>query len=135
MRTYGNERPRTDPVGEKAKSKRKILLIATGGTIASKPTESGLQPGISSAELLECVPEASEIGDVNAEQLMNLDSTNMDDRHWRAIAAEIEAQYSQYDGFVITHGTDTMAYTAAALSYLIQQSPKPIVMTGSQQSI
>ena len=135
MRMHDSHKTQTDPVRETPQKKRKILLIATGGTIASKPTESGLQPGISSAELLECVPEASEIGDITAEQLMNLDSTNMDDRHWRAIAAEIEAQYNQYDGFVITHGTDTMAYTAAALSYLIQQSPKPIVMTGSQQSI
>ena len=115
--------------------KKKILLIATGGTIASKVTDTGLQPGITSRELLECVPEASEIGDITAEQLMNLDSTNMDHRHWQAIAARVEERYAGYDGFVITHGTDTMAYTAAALSYLIQNSPKPIIITGSQKSI
>ena len=115
--------------------RKKILLIATGGTIASKPTDMGLQPGITSGELLECVPEASEIGDITAEQLMNLDSTNIDHRHWLAIAARIEERYADYDGFVITHGTDTMAYTAAALSYLIQGSRKPVVLTGSQKSI
>ena len=119
----------------KSRMRKKILLIATGGTIASRATETGLQPLIDSEALLECVPEASEIGDIETEQLMNLDSTNMNDRHWRQIAARIEERYNDYDGFVITHGTDTMAYTAAALSYLIQMSPRPIVMTGSQKSI
>lgn len=72
---------------------------------------------------------------VETVQLMNLDSTNVGPSHWLSIARAIEAQYWDYDGFVVTHGTDTMAYTAAALSYLIQRSPKPIVLTGSQRSI
>ena len=66
---------------------------------------------------------------------MNLDSTNVGPSHWLSIARAIEAQYWDYDGFVVTHGTDTMAYTAAALSYLIQDSPKPIVITGAQKPI
>ena len=66
---------------------------------------------------------------------MNIDSTNMQPKHWLTIASEIEKNYEQYDGFVITHGTDTMAYTAAALSYLIQNSPKPVVITGAQKPI
>ncbi len=114
---------------------KRILLIATGGTIASKPTGEGLAPGIDSRELLECVPEAADIGVITAEQLFNLDSSEVYARHWLAMAAHIEERYDDYDGFVITHGTDTMAYTAAALSYLIQYSPKPIVITGSQKSI
>jgi L-asparaginase len=67
--------------------------------------------------------------------LFSLDSTNISRDHWLAIARTIEERYGQYDGFVITHGTDTMAYSAAALSYLIQNSPKPIVLTGSQRPI
>lgn len=114
---------------------KRILLIATGGTIASKPSDSGLTPGIDSRELLECVPEAAAICRITAEQLCNLDSTNMDAAHWLRMAAFIEQHYEAYDGFVITHGTDTMAFTAAALSYLIQDSPKPVVITGSQKSI
>lgn len=114
---------------------KKILLIATGGTIASKPTENGLAPQITSEELLGFVPEIAELCTVDALGLMNIDSTNITCRHWLAIADKIEQCYDAYDGFVITHGTDTMAYTAASLSYLIQQSPKPIVLTGSQRSI
>ena len=66
-------------------------------------------------------------------QLMNIDSTNMRPRLWQLMSDTIIEHYNDYDGFVILHGTDTMAYTAAALSYLIQDSPKPIVLTGSQK--
>lgn len=110
-------------------------MISTGGTIASKQSEEGLQPGITSEEILQCVPEAAEICNITAEQLFSLDSTNVKVEHWLAIARHVEENYEKYDGFVITHGTDTMAYTAAALSYLIQNSPKPIAITGSQKSI
>ena len=112
-----------------------LLLIATGGTIASKSSGDGLTPGITSEELLACVPEAAEICRITAHQIFNLDSTNLQPKHWLEIAGFIHRCYAQYDGFVITHGTDTMAYTAAALSYLIQNSPKPITITGSQKSI
>ena len=112
-----------------------ILLLATGGTIASKPSQEGLTPGIDSAALIQCVPEAADICRITAEQLFALDSTEVHAAHWLAMAGEIEKRYEDYDGFVITHGTDTMAYTAAALSYLIQYSPKPVLITGSQRSI
>lgn len=114
---------------------KKILLIATGGTIASKPTAAGLAPQISSDEILRSVPEAAAFCEIDAVQLLNLDSTNINYRHWLQIASCIQQHYARYDGFVITHGTDTMAYSLAALSYLIQNSPKPIVFTGSQKSI
>ena len=114
--------------------KKKILMIATGGTIASKETEEGLAPALSSRELLDCVPEVGEVCEVHAVQPFNLDSTNVYSVHWLAIARIIEESYAAYDGFVVTHGTDTMAYTAAALSYLIQGADKPIVLTGSQRS-
>lgn len=114
---------------------KQILLIATGGTIASKHSDSGLKPLISSTELLSYVPSAREFCRADALQLFNIDSTNIQPEHWLSMAGAVESRYDQYDGFVICHGTDTMAYTAAALSYLIQNSPKPIVITGSQKPI
>ena len=96
---------------------RTILLIATGGTIASRPTAAGgLAPAITSQELLSCVPELAEFCRIDAIQLYNLDSTNMGPEQWQGIAAAVQENYDRYDGFVITHGTDTMGYTAAALS-------------------
>ncbi len=112
-----------------------ILLIATGGTIASKPTEAGLAPRISPEELLSYVPEIAGVAKVDAVQPFHLDSTNIYSKHWLELAGIIAREYDRYDGFVVTHGTDTMAYTAAALSYLVQDSPKPVVLTGSQKSV
>ena len=114
---------------------RRILMIATGGTIASREGVCGLSPAITSEEILQHVPEVADFCQVDAIQLMNLDSTNIGPEHWLRISRAIEENYPRYHGFVVTHGTDTMAYTAAALSYLIQDSPKPIVITGSQKSI
>ena len=115
---------------------KRILVIATGGTIASLPNEDGtgsLAPALTGAELVARVPLVEELCRIDVVQPMNIDSTNMRPSGWLAIAAEIERAYDDYDGFVVLHGTDTMAYTAAALSYLVQDSPKPIVLTGSQQ--
>jgi L-asparaginase len=114
---------------------KRILLIATGGTIATQETAQGLTPALDSASLLGAIPEIAGICKADALQLILLDSTNINYNHWLRIASCIRSNYALYDGFVITHGTDTMAYTAAALSYLIAQSPKPIVITGAQQSI
>ena len=114
---------------------KKILLIGTGGTIASEVTESGLAPELTSAELLARIPAISGICDVDCIQILNLDSTDIGPRHWMMMARCIRERYDDYDGFVLTHGTDTMAYTAAALSYLVQGSPKPILLTGAQKPI
>jgi len=111
---------------------KKILLIATGGTIASIKSDEGLLPGVMANQLLEDVPEIKEICEVDCLQPINLDSTNVRPGHWLLLESIIENNYDKYDGFVITHGTDTMAYTAAALSYLVQNSIKPIVITGAQ---
>lgn len=113
---------------------KKILMIATGGTIASKNMGEGLAPAITSTELIDCVPEIAEVCCVHTIQPFNLDSTDVYYKHWLMLVELIEKHYDTYDGFVITHGTDTMAYTAAALSYLVQNSKKPIVLTGSQKS-
>ena len=112
-----------------------ILMIATGGTIASKATADGLTPQLTSKELLAEVPELEQLCRIDTVQLMNRDSTNINSRDWLQMAACVRAHYDAYDGFVLTHGTDTMAYTAAALSYLIQNNAKPVVITGSQKSI
>ena len=114
---------------------KNILLIATGGTIASKRTEAGLTPAITPEELLSSVPELASLANISTIQLFNLDSTNMSYTQWIQLAQCIQDNYESYDGFVIAHGTDTMAYGASALSYLIQNSPKPIVLTGAQRSI
>ena len=114
---------------------KKLLLIATGGTIASRKTTEGLAPKICPAEILSYVPEYSTFCEVDAVQILNLDSTNIQPEDWVMMTEAIEENYHKYDGFVISHGTDTMAYTAAALSYLIQNSYKPIVLTGAQKPI
>lgn len=115
--------------------KKKILLIATGGTIASKRSDNGLKPQITPEELLEFIPQVQEICEIEAIQLLNLDSSNMEPVHWKQMVRAIKEHYETYDGFVIAHGTDTMAYTAAALSYMIQNTGKPIVITGAQKPI
>ena len=111
---------------------KNILLITTGGTIASSQSECGLTPSLASEQLLSHVPEVTKICRVSTVQLYNLDSTNMRPEYWLEVAKYIRGVYDEYDGFVITHGTDTMAYAAAMLHYLIQNSKKPIVLTGAQ---
>ena len=112
-----------------------ILMIGTGGTIASEMSPDGLTPEISSEQLLAAVPRIGELCEVDCLQLYSLDSTSLRPAHWQGLARAIRERYDDYDGFVVSHGTDTMAYTAAALSYLIQGSPKPIVLTGAQKPI
>lgn len=112
-----------------------ILMIGTGGTIACKQGNNGLSPVITTQELLSYVPGYRDFCTADSIQIMNIDSTNMHPKHWLQIAETIEQHYASYDGFVVTHGTDTMAYTAAALSYLIQDSEKPVIVTGAQKPI
>lgn len=114
---------------------KKLLLIATGGTIASQKTGDALAPSLSPQELLGYVPDAASFCQIHALQPLNLDSTNIAPQHWLLLAGLIEENYYRYDGFVICHGTDTLAYTGAALSYLVQGSGKPIVLTGAQKPI
>lgn len=114
---------------------KKILLIATGGTIASKNNGDGLAPAIDSNELVSYIAEVKDICKVSTTQVLNIDSTNLQPEYWLIIADTIKENYSKYDGFVISHGTDTMAYTSSALSYLIQDIEKPIIITGAQKPI
>ena len=111
---------------------KRVLVIATGGTIASAEEGSGLAPALTGEQLVAFVPEVAQMCHAEVSQVMNVDSTNMRPEGWLAIADEVRRRYDDFDGFVVLHGTDTLAYTAAGLSYLVQGSPKPVVLTGSQ---
>ena len=112
---------------------KRILMIGTGGTIASELTPEGLTPELSPEQLLRQVPAISRLCQVDCLSLFSIDSTNITPAHWLAMTRALRENYDRYDGFVISHGTDTMAYTAAALSYLVQGAAKPIVLTGAQK--
>lgn len=114
---------------------KKVLMIGTGGTIASRATPDGLDPQMTLDEILRYVPGVSDICKVDTHQICNVDSTNISPDHWIKLVNTIQENYERYDGFVICHGTDTMAFTAAALSYMIQNSAKPIIITGAQKPI
>ncbi|BBP93248.1 hypothetical protein BsIDN1_68660 [Bacillus safensis] len=100
---------------------KKLLLLTTGGTIASVESENGLAPGVKAEDLLSYLNEINAEYTMDTKSLMSIDSTNMQPEYWVDIATAIYENYDQYDGFVVTHGTDTMAYTSAALSYMLQK--------------
>jgi len=114
---------------------KKLLLLATGGTIAAVQGEEGLAPGMDAEELISFLDGEHPEYRIDSKLLMNIDSTNMQPESWVKIAEAVYENYAHYDGFVITHGTDTMAYTSAALSYMLQNVNKPVVITGSQVPI
>lgn len=115
---------------------KQLLVLHTGGTLGMVPEGPGaLKPGASLDSLFRYVPEALELADIDIRVLFNADSANIGVRHWQAIAEAIEAELDRYDGFVVIHGTDTMAYTASALSYMLVNLPKPVIMTGAQRPI
>ena len=114
---------------------KKILLISTGGTIASKPSADGLVPKLEADALLRLVPQIKTVCDAKCIELFSLDSSNIEPHHWTQIADAVVREYANYDGFVLTHGTDTMAYTCAALTWMLQGIQKPLVLTGAQLPI
>ena len=114
---------------------KKILILATGGTIVCADEGGGLKPHYTVEDLLSSIQPALVEQKITGRSIMNIDSSNMTPGHWLTIAHHIIAEYAHYDGFVITHGTDTMAYTAAALTYLLQGINKTVVLTGAQYSI
>ena len=108
-----------------------ITLLATGGTIASVQTPDGLTPGVNAAELLELMPQLTG-GDITCKDVFSLDSSNIQPEEWRELAKAAFDALNESDGVVITHGTDTMAYSAAALSFMLSNPKGPVVLTGSQ---
>ena len=111
--------------------KKKILLLTTGGTIASLPGGQGLEPGRS--EVMElALDQLRNFYDITVEDLMCLDSSNITPAEWQVIARRIFEDRVGFDGIVISHGTDTMAYTASAVTFMLPDIDLPVVFTGSQ---
>ena len=107
-------------------------MITTGGTIACMPSENGLVPGISGNDIISLVPELKNICTIDTLELLNIDSSNISPKHYVLMLDTLEKNYDNYDGFVITHGTDTMAYSSSMLACAISSLNKPVVFTGSQ---
>jgi glutamyl-tRNA(Gln) amidotransferase subunit D len=115
----------------------KVSIISTGGTIASRVDyrTGGVRPALSASDLYSVVPELSEIAHIDAEILFSLFSEDITAQHWRDMAKAV-AKHIEKDvaGVVVAHGTDTMGYTAAALSFALQNLPVPVIMVASQRS-
>jgi L-asparaginase len=119
-------------------AERSILIIYTGGTIGSvhDPHTGSLVP-IDFSQITTHVPELNRAGITISAVSFNppIDSSNVNPSHWRKIANLVISQHEKYDGFVVLHGTDTMSYTASALSFMIEGLRKPVILTGSQLPI
>ncbi len=115
----------------------KILLISTGGTIASKVDyrTGAVTPALSASELNEAVPELAKIANIDSEVLFSEYSENLQPEHWLKIAEKLDSiSNSDYAGIIIAHGTDTMHYTSSFLSFALSGFPVPIALVGSQRS-
>ncbi len=113
-----------------------VLIIHTGGTIASKIDyrTGGVHPAYNPEDIIESVPEIQEIANIKTEKAFNILSEDMKPEYWTKLAKTIKKNKDRVDGIVITHGTDTMHYTSAALSFAVQNPNIPIVLTGAQRS-
>ena len=114
---------------------KKILLLTTGGTIASRQTSEGLAPGIDGEGLSHYLGGLPDSYDLAVRDILHLDSSNIQPEEWQLIARHVYENHRDYDGIVIAHGTDTMAYTASVLSYMVLHIPIPVVLTGAQLPI
>ncbi len=115
---------------------KSLLLIHTGGTLSMEAKKSG---GLVAKELTNIldhiVPEINNIANITHKQLFQIDSSHINISHIQKIAQTLFEERLNYDGFVITHGTDTMAYTASALSFMLRNFGKPIILTGAQRPL
>lgn len=119
-------------------SKAKILLIYTGGTIGMrKDFETGALKAFNFSKLLQRIPELKQLDcEIETISFENpIDSSNMNPQRWAKIASIIEENYAVFDGFVVLHGSDTMSYSASALSFMLENLSKPVIFTGSQLPI
>lgn len=115
---------------------KRLLLVHTGGTLGmtgNRPTP--LKPDALASTVHAFVPELRRIAELDFEVLFNLDSSDLQPEQIGEIASFVHARWARYDGFVVIHGTDTMAHTASALSFLFRGLDKPVVVTGSQRPI
>lgn len=111
---------------------KKILLLTTGGTIACTQSGDGYCPTLGGDTILSYVPQVREIAQLDTADVLNVDSSNMQPDDWILIAKAIRQHIESYDGIVVLHGTDTMAYTSSALSFMTLGVKKPVVLTGAQ---
>jgi len=127
----------TSPPPEQNPELPKVTIISTGGTIASRVDyrTGAVRPALTASDLYSVVPELANVARIDAHILFSLFSENITPKHWTEIAKAISKQISNgIDGVVIAHGTDTMGYTAAALSFALQDLPVPVILVGSQRS-
>lgn len=117
------------------KKLKRVHLFHTGGTIGMSLQGHVNPSDVFMKILAQEVPELFKVADLSAEVLCNKDSSNMSPQDWIALARRIHELRDSKDAFVVTHGTDTMAFTAAALSYMLQNFPKPVILTGAQKSL
>lgn len=115
--------------------KKKILLLNTGGTFSAVKGAGGLKPGLEQKDILEGLKPVSGECRLDFEDIYSLDSANIMPGHWKYMANRIAAASKEYDGIVVIHGTDTMAYTSSMLSFMLCGIRIPVVITGSQLSI
>ena len=115
----------------------KIVLIGTGGTIASYVDyrTGAVHPALSTSDMVNAVPEIRELANIDARVLFSIFSENMDPAHWQELAKAVAEEINNgADAVIIPHGTDTMGYTAAALSFMLGDVPKPVILVGAQRS-
>jgi glutamyl-tRNA(Gln) amidotransferase subunit D len=115
----------------------KVTIISTGGTIASRVDyrTGAVRPALTASDLYSVVPELASVARIDAQILFSIFSENMTCKHWSEIAKAVAKQIAEgVDGIVIAHGTDTLGYTAAALSFALQNLPVPVIIVGSQRS-
>lgn len=116
---------------------RRVLFLHTGGTLGMRPRDPdwALAPDEFGSTMLEHVPELTRIAEIDTRVLCNIDSADLTPSDWMRLAETIYAARKDYEGVVITHGTDAMAYTASALSYVLRDLPFPVILTGSQRPL
>src|SRR5947209_12021327 len=115
---------------------KRVLILHTGGTLGmSARRPSALQPDTYAHEILSRVPELAALAKIETRILCNLDSSDVGPEEWAALATEVAAARGRHDGVVIVHGTDTMAFTASALSFALTGLDLPVVLTGSQRPL
>lgn len=107
-------------------------MLTTGGTIASGAGAEGLAPQLSGQDIIKLVPQLKNICRLKCKPIFSIDSSNLQPEHWKIIAQETYNGLKEFNGVVITHGTDTMAYTSSMLSFMLKNVNKPVVITGSQ---
>ena len=125
------------PLPEQRLGLPKVAIISTGGTIASRVDyrTGGVRPALSASDLYSVVPELADVAQIETQILLSLFSENITPQQWTEIAQTVAKKIHEgFDGVVLAHGTDTMGYTAAALSFALQNLPVPIVIVGSQRS-